>query len=104
MPATGWGVNSRNGNASWAPWFAALSPGYAESWFRPFVARLLNNDAATLKLLRHNPFEDQPPRYVRARLYRYRFTSPAEHRESGAWWQRSLVGEYLPPVSQRGRG
>ena len=85
----------------WMMWFAALSPGYAESWFRPFVVRLLHNDASTVKLLRHNPFEQEPPTYVRARLYRYRFTSPAERRESGAWWKRSLVGEYLPPVSLR---
>jgi hypothetical protein len=87
----------------WLMWFAALSPGYAESWFRPFLARLLRNDPATVRLLRHNPFSDEPPRYVRAMLYRYRFTSRAERRRTGDWWKRSVVGEYLPPMSLRPR-
>ncbi len=43
----------------WMMWFAALSPAYARDWFRPLVVRLLRNDAATLRLLGHNPF---PPR------------------------------------------
>jgi Lipase maturation factor/Bacterial regulatory proteins, luxR family len=37
-------------------WFAALSPGYAEPWFLPLVAKLLQNDPATLRLLRRVPF------------------------------------------------
>jgi hypothetical protein len=35
---------------------------------------------------------------VRARLYRYRFTTRQERRRTGAWWVRTLVGEYLPPL------
>src|SRR5947209_6054866 len=62
----------------WLMWFAALSPQYAYSWFRPFILRLLRNDPPTLRLLRRNPFPDAPPRYVRAQLYRYRFTTAAE--------------------------
>lgn len=82
----------------WLMWFAALSPGYAEPWFTAFLERLLRGDPATLKLLRHNPFRDEPPRFVRARLYRYRFTTWREHRQTGAWWERSLIGEYAPAV------
>ncbi len=82
----------------WLMWFAGISPAYARPWLRPFVARLLVNDPATLRLLRHNPFPDAPPRYVRAVLYRYRFTSWRELRESGAWWHRTRVREYLAPV------
>jgi hypothetical protein len=85
----------------WLMWFAALSPAYARTWFVALVAKLLDNDQATLKLLRANPFPDQPPARIRARLYRYRFTSRDERRESGAWWIRHLVGEYLPPVARR---
>ena len=33
-----------------------------------------------------------------ASLYRYRFTTRAERRESGATWVRAEVGEYLPPT------
>jgi len=83
----------------WLMWFAAISPHYAHSWFRPFITRLLQNDRATLQLLRHNPFPDTPPRYVRAQLYRYRFTTASELLRDHAWWHRTLEGEYLPPVA-----
>ncbi|MFF8828679.1 lipase maturation factor family protein [Streptomyces sp. NPDC015131] len=82
----------------WMMWFAALSPAYARGWFAPFVERLLEGDRNTLRLLRHNPFPDAPPRHVRARLYRYRFTTPGELRETGAWWHRTYVREFLPPT------
>jgi hypothetical protein len=82
-------------------WFAAISPLYAQQWRGAFVVRLLKNDRATLRLLRHNPFPDTPPRYVRALLYDYRFTTWRELRRDRAWWHRTLVGEYLPPVMLR---
>jgi hypothetical protein len=82
----------------WLMWFAALSPAYGRSWFVPFLGRLLAGDRATLKLLRHNPFPDEPPVWVRAHYYRYRFTTRAERRASGAWWERTYVREYVPAV------
>jgi Lipase maturation factor len=83
----------------WLMWFAAISPQYADSWLQPFMLRLLQNDAATLRLLRGNPFPDPPPQYVRAQLYRYRFTTAAELRRDHAWWHRTLEGDYLRPFS-----
>ena len=89
----------------WVMWFAALSPAYAERWFVPFVAKLLENDRATLRLLRRNPFSAAPPAFVRAQLYRYRFTDPRQKRTTGNWWTRELLGEYLPPMAlARSRG
>ncbi|MGW1596906.1 lipase maturation factor family protein [Streptomyces sp. NPDC002343] len=83
----------------WLMWFAALSPGYAGEWFGALVERLLENDRDTLRLLRRCPFPpDTPPRYVRARLFRYRYTSRRELRETGACWERTYVREYLPPT------
>src|SRR5437764_12566905 len=82
----------------WLMWFAALSPGYADGWFGPFLVRLLENDGPTLRLLKRNPFPDHPPTYVRARLFRYRFTSRAERRETGAWWHRTFIGDYVRPL------
>ncbi|RZT25804.1 lipase maturation factor [Mycobacterium sp. BK558] len=87
----------------WLMWFAALSPAYAREWFGPLTERLLRGDPATLRLFGHNPFPDAPPRYVRARLYEYRFTSWRELREDRRWWNRELVGEYLPPRAMSGR-
>jgi hypothetical protein len=82
----------------WLLWFAAMSPPSAHPWMATLVARLLENDPATLKLLGRNPFPDHPPALVRARLYRYRFTTRAERRQTGAWWSRDLLGDYLPPL------
>ncbi|MGW7459698.1 lipase maturation factor family protein [Streptomyces sp. NPDC054797] len=84
----------------WMMWFAAISPAYARPWFTPLLAKLLDNDPAILKLLRHNPFPASPPTFLRARLYRYRFTDLDELRHTHAWWHRTLVGEYLPPVTK----
>src|SRR3954447_13851690 len=72
----------------WMMWFVGISAGYAGRWFERLVAKLLQNDAATLKLLRYNPFPESPPSYVRARVYRYRFTTWPERRETRAWWVR----------------
>jgi hypothetical protein len=88
----------------WLMWFAALSPSYAEPWFLQFLVKLLQDDPTTLKLLRRNPFPNGPPAWVRARYYRYRFTTWRERQETGAWWDRTLVGEYLPPITLRARG
>lgn len=85
----------------WQLWFAALSPAYARPWFDLLLERLLENDRATLRLLRDNPFPDVPPTHVRALLYRYRFTTWRERRATGDWWHRELVGEYRAPVSLR---
>lgn len=86
----------------WLMWFAALSPGYAEPWFRPFMQRLLEGDQHVSRLLLRDPFTDEPPRYVRALVYRYRFTTRRERAETGDWWARELVGSFLPPVTLRG--
>jgi hypothetical protein len=83
----------------WLMWFAAMSSPASHRWFASLVVHLLENDGRTTRLLRHNPFPETPPTLIRARLYRYRFTTYQERRATGAWWQRSLLGEYLPPVA-----
>lgn len=68
-------------------------------WFLRFIRKLLLGDQAILKLMKHNPFPDQPPAFVRAIFYRYRYTSWQQKRETGAWWTRQPIGVFLPPVS-----
>jgi lipase maturation factor len=82
----------------WLMWFAAMGSAQDEPWFQELLLRLLQGDAATLSLLRSNPFPDRPPRWIRARMYRYHFTTPAERRATGNWWKRELVGDYFPAV------
>ena len=62
----------------------------ADAWHKTNGSRLLARGG--------NPFPDGPPKIVRARLYLYRFTTPEERRETGDWWKRELVGEYLPAI------
>jgi len=83
----------------WQMWFAALSNYRNDPWFVDLVIRLLQGSRPVLGLLEKNPFPDHPPRYIRAILYDYRFTSPKERRSSGNWWARAYSGIYLPPVS-----
>src|SRR5262249_27623673 len=89
----------------WLMWFLPFSarvkgntvraPG-CDRWFLRLVQKLLQGDPPVLALLAHNPFPDRPPRFIRARFYRYRFSTRHERKVSGAYWQRTLIGEYLP--------
>jgi hypothetical protein len=84
----------------WLMWFAAISPAYSQPWLPRLLRKLLASDAVTLKLLRHSPFHDgEPPLAVRAVLYRYRYTTWAERRVTGAWWHREPAGEFIAPVT-----
>jgi Lipase maturation factor len=85
----------------WLMWFIPLSPRYAGTWFTALLDKLLEGDRDVLKLMHGNPFPDTPPRFVRAVLYRYRFTTWPERRATGAWWQRAPMGEFVGPVSLR---
>jgi predicted DCC family thiol-disulfide oxidoreductase YuxK len=85
----------------WQMWFAALSNYQAHPWFVNFAVRLLEGSPDVLALIAKNPFPSAPPRYVRARVYDYKFTTWAERRATGDWWRRELKGEYLPVVSLR---
>jgi Lipase maturation factor len=88
----------------WLMWFAAMLPVYdylEHPWFIIFIQKLLQNDHAALKLIAASPFP-QGPQVIRARLYRYRFATAKQRRETGQWWIRTLAGEYLPPVSMTG--
>jgi hypothetical protein len=84
----------------WLMWFAALRP-QPPPWFWRFEERLLDGAPDVLALLERNPFPDGPPRYVRAVLYAYRFTTPEERAATGAWWRRELLGLYAPPAQRR---
>ena len=83
----------------WQMWFAALGSYRQNPWFVQTVISLLRGKPKVTALFEHNPFPQNPPRYVRATVYRYRFTTVEEHRQTGAFWKRQELGEYLPGVS-----
>jgi predicted DCC family thiol-disulfide oxidoreductase YuxK len=83
----------------WQMWFAALGDCRSSPWFSQLMLRLLQGSPPVLGLLKRNPFLLGPPRYIRAELYDYQFSTRLEHRETGAWWRRTLTGDYFPTVS-----
>lgn len=86
----------------WLMWFLPLSPRYGDSWFVPLLVRLLEGDRALLRLFAHNPFPRQPPVWIRAVLYAYRYTTWQEWRRTGAWWVRTPAGMYVDAIRLRG--
>jgi len=80
----------------WQMWFAALGSYRYNPWFVNLLGRLLENSPPVVDLLKRNPFPDTPPKLIRALLYEYRFTTPRERRETGAWWKRKYLGLYCP--------
>jgi hypothetical protein len=84
----------------WQMWFAALGRYEEEIWFQRLCQRLLEGSSSVTGLFARNPFPTLPPRVVRARLYRYRFTTSGEG--AGAWWTRELLQEYMPATTQEG--
>ncbi|MFK0001565.1 lipase maturation factor family protein [Paenarthrobacter sp. NPDC090522] len=82
----------------WLMWFLPLRTVH-EDWFYAFLDKLLAADAPTLGLLRHDPFDGERPRWVRARSFLYRFASRAEFRETGQRWVRVPLYEAIPPLS-----
>ena len=75
----------------WQLWFAALDPRGTGYWLSPLMTRLLDGAPAVTALLGETAFPDGPPRYLRLAYYDYRFTTPAERAETGAWWHRELI-------------
>jgi len=81
----------------WQIWFAAMSRPDRYPWTVHLVWKLLHNDPGALSLLAGNPFPDGPPRFIRARYYRYEFAPPGD--PDGRWWVRTLIGDWIPPLS-----
>ena len=80
----------------WLMWFLAL--GSYGAWFPELLRKLLAGDRRTLRLLRRDPFNGTPPRRIRARVYRYRYSTPAELRRDRVWWVREPAGTLVDPI------
>ncbi|HEY7479523.1 MAG TPA: lipase maturation factor family protein [Gemmatimonadales bacterium] len=76
----------------WQLWFAALEPMASIGWLETMAERLRAGTPEVLALLGRNPFPGAPPRFLRAVLYDYRFSTAAERRRTGAWWVRQPQG------------
>lgn len=83
----------------WNLWFASLGD-WEQNQLVPLTQeRLLEGDRDVLELFASKPFPQHAPRFVRTVLWRYWFTSMAQKRSTGEWWQRSLLGRYSPTLT-----
>lgn len=88
----------------WNLWFASLGSWQQNAIVPSTEERLLTNDPAVLALFAGNPFPKAPPKYVRAVLWQYWFTTMEEKRRTGNWWRRQLLGLYAPVVERGADG
>lgn len=80
----------------WQMWFAALGDYRRNPWLANLMRRLLQGEPTVVDLLEVNPFEETPPKQVRALIYQYRFTTPKERAATGNWWKRRDRALYAP--------
>jgi hypothetical protein len=83
----------------WNLWFASLSDWRQNDFVLLTEERLLANDPDVLALFRGNPFPQSHPRFMRAVLWQYWFTSSEEKKRTGNWWRRTFVGLYAPEIT-----
>lgn len=91
----------------WQMWFAALGNYQHNPWLLTFCYRLLTGQPEVLELIRHNPFPHAPPKYLRAKLYHYHYTSPKQmsvRYSEVDWWARENITEYLPILVENDQG
>lgn len=80
-------------------WFAARSHYTHNHWLLNLAYRLLTDQNEVLELMGENPFPDDAPKFIRASLYKYHFTSKEKREDSANWWWRERVGDYLAVLS-----
>jgi lipase maturation factor 1 len=88
----------------WNLWFASLGDWRSDPIVTRTEERLLADDKDVLSLFAGKPFPHEPPRQVRAVLWQYWFTTPAEKRAQGTWWRRQLLGLYAPTLEREADG
>jgi hypothetical protein len=88
----------------WNLWFASLGDWRQNSIVPLTEERLLTGSPSVLALFAGNPFPQPPPKYVRAMLWQYWFTSITEKRATGLWWKRQLLGLYAPELTRKPDG
>ena len=80
----------------WQMWFASMSTPDEYSWTYNLIWKLLHNDKKTISLFAQNPFSKNPPRYIRAVLYRYSFARPGNPQH--IWWNRERIAMWIRPM------
>jgi hypothetical protein len=85
----------------WQMWFAALGNARENPWFILMMVGLLRGSKEINQLFAQTPFSGTLPKFVRASIYEYHFTSWRERQKTGNFWRRELKGLYFPSVGLR---
>ena len=80
----------------WNLWFASLGSWQENSIVPNTEIALLRGDKDVLGLFAANPFPGAPPKFVRAVLWQYWFSTWDQKQDQGIWWTRQLLGTYAP--------
>jgi len=91
----------------WLMWFEGIHSSYKEQvgqyvhspWFVHLLAKFLEADRDTLKLIRESPFGENRPKAIRALVYQYNFTTAEERRQTGNIWKREFIDTYYPVIT-----
>ena len=87
----------------WNLWFASLDRWQENRFVLYTEEKLLDGSGSVLSLFAGNPFPAGPPEEIRAILYQYWFSDPAEKRQ-GIWWNRQELGLYAPEIRRGPNG
>ena len=74
----------------WQMWLAVSSDLTHEPWMINMIGRLFSNSESVLTLIKYNPFEKNPPNYLRIKKYQYAFEAPGS---SNQWKILNTTGE-----------
>lgn len=80
----------------WQMWFASLGTYRRNSWLIRLQEELLEGNPLMMRFFSRNPFPEQPPKYIRAVLYDFRFSDWQSGFDSGHWWRAERQGLYNP--------
>jgi len=68
---------------------------YATIWYKRFLRKIFEGDRSIKHVFKYDPFKKNPPKYLRAKIFRYEYTNWQEWQwGKGPWWKREFV-KYL---------
>ena len=88
----------------WNLWFASLGSWRGNEWILDVELRLMESEPSVLALFAGDPLHGAKALRVRVVKWRYWFTTPAERRATGAWWNREELGLYAPMLERKPDG
>ncbi|MFT6006720.1 MAG: hypothetical protein ACI9SX_001700 [Pseudoalteromonas tetraodonis] len=80
----------------WQIWFAAQSDSSKHGWLLHLLWKFLHNDPGAISLIKHNPFSDVPPTFIKIDRYLYEFEPPF----SDNTWKRTYLDSWMGPLAK----